>query len=322
MGNVRRMAVCRICASPRLRVRSRGARRFGWCKVCGAVTAILTFAEYEALNPTYDPGPGPSMHSDVELRERLGVEDKISFIARYLGDRRQARVIDVGCGAGGYLLAARELGFDAVGVEPSVAHSTVARALGLDVRTGYFDVRAFAPRSFDLVLTSHVVEHIFNPRDFMSDLATLVRPGGWLVAVTPNADYLAARWSGRFWVMLKPVDHVSLLTERAVAQLQLQRFGTLTFRRSSLHGEFLATLAAAMRDAALGIGTDASAGDGALSPIGGLGVQRTKALLSRLSGPVDRALDRAGRGACLVTEIRVPEASQVGGGASANGPGR
>lgn len=240
----------------------------------------------------------------------------MSFITRYLGGRQQARVIDVGCGAGGYLLAARELGFDAVGVEPSLSHSTIARALGLDVRTGYFEVDDFAPSSFDLVLTSHVIEHIFNPRDFICDLATLVRPGGWLVAVTPNADYLAARWSGRFWVMLKPVDHVSLLTERAVAQWKLERYGRLTFRRSSVDGEFLATLLAGMRDAVLGIGTDASAGEKAVRPAGALGVRRTKAMVSRLGSPLDRALDRAGQGACLVTELSVPKAPQTGPGGS------
>jgi len=41
---------------------------------------------------------------------------------------------------------------------------------------------------FDLVICSEVVEHLENPRQLFRDLATLIRPGGWLVMTMPNQE--------------------------------------------------------------------------------------------------------------------------------------
>ena len=47
----------------------------------------------------------------------------------------------------------------------------------------------FADRSFDLVCSEYVFEHVADPRAVMAELARVLRPGGHLVALTPN------RWS-------------------------------------------------------------------------------------------------------------------------------
>ncbi len=41
---------------------------------------------------------------------------------------------------------------------------------------------------FDLAICSEVIEHLENPRQLMRDLATLVRPGGWLILTMPNQE--------------------------------------------------------------------------------------------------------------------------------------
>ncbi|MBK6696357.1 MAG: class I SAM-dependent methyltransferase [Myxococcales bacterium] len=243
----------------------------------------------------------PGSTSIEEIRATAG-RRKRELLRRYT--RPGARILDVGCGAGGYLLAARELGFEAMGVEPSDAHATIGRGLGLDIRSGYYRPGDFAEGGFDLVLTSHVVEHIYDPRPFLESLAGLVRPGGWLVAITPDSDCLPARLSGKHWVMLKPIDHVSMLTERALRRMGLERYGNVAFRRTSQDGEFFITLAAAARDAAQGIHTDASGGQAAVAGDGAVGAGRVKHALARWARSVDRVADRVNRGACLIMELQ------------------
>jgi SAM-dependent methyltransferase len=147
------------------------------------------------------------------------------------------------------LLAARDLGCEVLGVEPSERHSRTAREVfGLPVREGYFDAEAVLPDRFDLVILSHVIEHIFQPEAFLNVVMRVVIPGGLLVVVTPNADGSVARLTGRYWTMLKPMDHVSMLTPRAVRLMDLPEAAGLTIRQSEYVWEPLAGIVQALRD--------------------------------------------------------------------------
>ena len=45
------------------------------------------------------------------------------------------------------------------------------------------------PALFDVVLATEVIEHVAHPDRFITQLATLVRPGGAVVVTTPNGAY-------------------------------------------------------------------------------------------------------------------------------------
>lgn len=241
---------CRICSSQSTRSFERGGRDYLRCTRCDAITLDASREEYNALNPTYDPGPLSELDDPTALRTYLDIEGKKEFLAPLIaGMQRPCKVLDVGCGAGGYLLAAQELGCEAAGIEPSEEHSTLGRRLGLSIQTGYFSEGVFPKESFDLVLLSHVIEHIYEPRPFLESLIDLLRPGGKLVVVTPNAASIVAMLSGKWWTMLKPVDHVSMLGENSYRAMHLDGRGRLEFTQSEYPWEAAASLAAAGRDA-------------------------------------------------------------------------
>jgi SAM-dependent methyltransferase len=94
--------------------------------------------------------------------------------------RLQGRVLDVGCGQRPYeaLVPAREY----VGVD---IDSEVTRRLArADV---FYDgkVLPFADGSFDAVLCSQVLEHVFTPAEFLTEIRRVLRPGGGLLLATP-----------------------------------------------------------------------------------------------------------------------------------------
>src|SRR5205823_6321076 len=53
--------------------------------------------------------------------------------------------------------------------------------------------------SFHLILASHVIEHVADPKGFALHAYTLLAPGGLFVAATPNIDSVDARLFRRHW---------------------------------------------------------------------------------------------------------------------------
>ncbi len=249
-----RRAPCRICGSTEgRRIQALG---YSWlrCGRCASVQKILTAEEYRALDPSYDPGTFLNSSSDAELLRVLAVDHKAALIERMLtrwwrGDRAKASFMDVGCGMGGYLMGARKLGMDVLGFEPSESHSTVARQrLGLPVITDYFSAAKVGARKFDFIMLSHVIEHIYEPATFVHELLSVLRPGGVLLIITPNTRSYIAQLAGRAWPMLKPVDHVSLISSRAYAHFALPPGVSVHHEYSEYPYEFAATFASIAKD--------------------------------------------------------------------------
>ncbi|PKO65725.1 MAG: hypothetical protein CVU23_07745, partial [Betaproteobacteria bacterium HGW-Betaproteobacteria-17] len=245
------VATCRICGSAARPLR-RGTARYLRCRRCDALTRDISAEGYAALDVSYDPDPLLAQRSRQELRSLLRVDDKRAVLQRATprAGRKPRRFIDIGCGQGGYLCAAQELGYEVVGVEPSPGHSEVAREVfGFAVETGYFTPGMFAKGSFDLAMLSHVIEHIYDPDAFLAGALELLAPGGTLVVVTPNAASTVALASGPWWTMLKPVDHVSMLAPRTVRHLASLTGHTVRVRTSEFPSEPATATLAAARDA-------------------------------------------------------------------------
>lgn len=95
-------------------------------------------------------------------------------------------VLDVGCGSGEGLEVARRRGWKGIGLEPVEASAARARARGLDVRTCSLTDAGLPRASFDVVVASHVLEHMVDPVKFLAELAHHARPGGLVAVEVPN----------------------------------------------------------------------------------------------------------------------------------------
>ena len=70
---------------------------------------------------------------------------------------------------------------------------------------------ALPDASFDIVFTSHVLEHLPDLKEPLRLFARLLKPGGLLLAFVPNADGVSARERGFDWGPLIDQDHVLAL---------------------------------------------------------------------------------------------------------------
>lgn len=106
------------------------------------------------------------------------------------------RLLDVGCGGGLVAEPMTRLGFAVTGLDAAGESLDVARAhaaglgLSIDYRAVLAEELAAAGEApFDVVLALEVIEHVSDPRAFLTDLASLTAPHGVIVVATLNRTF-------------------------------------------------------------------------------------------------------------------------------------
>lgn len=149
--------------------------------------------------------------------------------------RPEGRVLDIGCGSGGYLAFLASLGWDCYGVEPGPNSRAYARdALRLNVHSGPLDACGFEDGFFDLVTMWHVIEHLPNPPEVLREIHRILKPNGLLFLRTPNVEGLEARVFRGNWYGLDPPRHLYLFSPRTLRML-LEREGFTETRSTYLY---------------------------------------------------------------------------------------
>jgi len=152
------------------------------------------------------------------------------------------RVLDAGCGNGSTGGACLALGCTVIGVDLSRSGVDIARQA---YPQGRFEVAPvdegllvrLNERPFDLVISTDVVEHLYDPRRYARGCFAALRPGGRLVMTTPYHGYLknlAISVLGRWDRHADPLwdgGHIKLWSKATLARLLHEAgFVNLRFR--------------------------------------------------------------------------------------------
>ena len=123
-----------------------------------------------------------------------------------------ARLLDVGCGNGDYLLSMRELGWEVAGLDFDQAAVDACARAGINVQTCTLEEAGYEDNSFDAITLSHVIEHLYDPISTLACCFRLLKPNGCLYLETPNINSEGHRHFGPCWRGLEPPRHLTLFT--------------------------------------------------------------------------------------------------------------
>jgi 2-polyprenyl-3-methyl-5-hydroxy-6-metoxy-1,4-benzoquinol methylase len=103
--------------------------------------------------------------------------------------RSGMKVLEVGCGKGGFLEGIAGMQVDAVGLELNGSAAGEGIRKGLDIRVESVEEHATAfPEHYDIVCSFQVLEHIADVRSFLDAQLRCLKPGGMLIVSVPNND--------------------------------------------------------------------------------------------------------------------------------------
>ncbi len=98
-----------------------------------------------------------------------------------------AQLLDFGSGGGEFLAAMKAVGCDVIGIEPGESYATYARNQhGVDVIAACWRDVSLKEKSFDIVTTHHVLEHLREPVDALIKMASWLKDDGVLYVSVPD----------------------------------------------------------------------------------------------------------------------------------------
>jgi 2-polyprenyl-3-methyl-5-hydroxy-6-metoxy-1,4-benzoquinol methylase len=120
--------------------------------------------------------------------------------------RPGGRVLDFGCSWGYGTYQIRQHGFDAVGFEISKPRAEYGRAkMGLEIADTMAELEAMGTRSFDIVFSNHVVEHLPNIAAIFPLMTRLLKEDGIVFHILPN--FMGKKARSGYWLKWIGEDH-------------------------------------------------------------------------------------------------------------------
>src|SRR4051812_28281756 len=177
------------------------------CGKCGLLFPNPMPVPVHGLDQHYAMNADQYFHHHDRHEKELAGARMVGDAERTLG--RKGRLLDIGAGRGELLLSATRAGWNAVGIEPSSTFAEYAENYsGAEIRRETLEHCSFTAASFDVVILSGVLEHLYNPSETIGEISRILRKGGILFLDVPNEEglyfklgNLYQRLRGRDWVM-------------------------------------------------------------------------------------------------------------------------
>lgn len=200
------------------------------CSACGLIYTnprpdADSIGQFYSAN--YRPHRRPSqLRRPLRRWYRLaGFPDSRGKERRELPLHGQGRLLDFGCGGGGFLLRMAEQGWNVMGLDASVGAVTQIREeFGLRALVGSLPHPELEPQSFDVVTMWHSLEHVHQPLSILQEAHRLLVPGGRLIVAVPNIDSWPFRWFGTAWFGLDLPRHLTHFTPVTLREM-IERAG-------------------------------------------------------------------------------------------------
>ncbi len=166
---------------------------------------------------------------------------QVELISRF---KQSGAILDIGCSSGGFLSTMKGPSWNLYGIEMEESTAEKARAnTGAKVFVGDAVMAPFAANSFDVVTCFDVLEHVYDPREFLTKVHQWLKPGGIYCAMMPNIDSWEARVFGTYWYGLELPRHITHFSPTSLRSLM----ATLGFEEAVVRTQPISYIERSMR---------------------------------------------------------------------------
>jgi 2-polyprenyl-3-methyl-5-hydroxy-6-metoxy-1,4-benzoquinol methylase len=166
-------------------------------------------------------------HEERDVPEDDHYDEEWHVLARtHLGAVRGLKVIEIGCGRGGFAKYLVEQGADLVAADFSetaveIARRRLAGSPNCEILVADIQDIPFSPETFDVVVSLETLEHVPDPDRALAELVRVAKVGGSVVITTPNYLSLIGLYriylrliGRRFHEVGQPINHPLFLVGR------------------------------------------------------------------------------------------------------------
>lgn len=185
---------CPACSSGRYgREFDKNGFQYVSCADCGTLF-VNPRPEFEVLKKFYSDSPSTAFWVDkffkpvAEARREKIFKPRAEYVSGIVGKKRHLAIGDIGAGFGLFLEEWRKIddGNDYIAIEPSVEMAHTCKGKDIKVRCACLEELDPKKDRFDVLTAFELVEHLFNPEDFIRRVHSLLKPKGYLIITTLN----------------------------------------------------------------------------------------------------------------------------------------
>lgn len=177
-------------------------------------------------------------YSDQAHHDYIGSRRRRLFheAAMYQPYNLNGRILDIGCGFGGFLKGAAEQGWkypEGIEIASQPAEYT---SRFFPVKTTPFEETEYSDYSFDVIRLNNVIEHVPSPKALIKAAYRNLRSGGLFVISTPNFASLSVSLCRERWQYIGGDDHIYLFTPQTISRMLKENgFKVVNIRTKGIH---------------------------------------------------------------------------------------
>jgi 2-polyprenyl-3-methyl-5-hydroxy-6-metoxy-1,4-benzoquinol methylase len=195
----------------------------------------------------YKEGFESKLSSQPSTIKSDGFKPYLDIFAKY---RQTNRMLDIGCFTGSFLVAAKNQGWKVEGTEisePAAKFAQDEHNLSVYVHNLETGIGPLPTDTFDVITLFDVIEHVQDPPALLSNVMSLLRPGGLVFADTPNYGSIVRMILGKEWSVFFPWHRYYftkyslelMFTQTGYKITRIESFGVKPFSRANVYRRLL-----------------------------------------------------------------------------------
>lgn len=149
-----------------------------------------------------------------QLIKKTAIQQKLKLVLAE--QKNKGTLLDIGCGTGDFLAAAKSSGWQVKGYEPNEKARKIALQKDVELTDSTEDLK---DNSVDVITMWHVLEHVPDVKAQITELKRLVKPGGTIIIAVPNYKSFDAHHYQNHWAAYDVPRHLWHFSKKSIQSL-------------------------------------------------------------------------------------------------------